>query len=95
MSHGYNHNKPLALRQHLRHWICASLDTAKSQRKESTTEALYLMMSLIDHTTSSSETKAAVTYMASSAIPHAFSPIGRRMKPFSPQSDAQLFLTFQ
>jgi len=39
--------------------------------------------------------KEALTYIASSATPHEFTPIGRRMKPFSPQEVPQLFLTFQ
>ena len=40
-------------------------------------------------------TGLAVTHVASSAIPHAFSPIGSRMKPFSPQVVPHEFFTFQ
>jgi hypothetical protein len=39
--------------------------------------------------------KEALTYIASSAMPQEFTPIGRRMKPLSPQEVPQLFLTFQ
>ena len=40
-------------------------------------------------------TDFAVTYVASFAIPHEFLPMGRRMKPLSPQEEPQELRTFQ
>lgn len=40
-------------------------------------------------------TEFAVTKVASFATPHAFTPMGRRMKPCSPQNDPQELRIFQ